>query len=77
MVLDLVFIIYFNMGVAGAAWATNLSQVISALLCLIYMFARVPVLRPEKKHWRLNRRDSRIQIAIGIPMAFQFAITAS
>lgn len=77
VVLDLVFIIYFNMGVAGAAWATNLSQAISALLCLIYMFARVPVLRPEKKHWRLNRRDSRIQITIGIPMAFQFAITAS
>ena len=65
------------MGVAGAAWATNLSQAVSAALCLIYMFIKVPVLRPERKHWRIHKRDSRIQMAIGIPMAFQFAITAS
>ena len=77
VVLDLVFIICFHMGVAGAAWATNLSQAVSAALCLIYMFVKVPVLRPERKHWRIHKRDSRIQMAIGIPMAFQFAITAS
>ena len=35
VVLDLVFIICFHMGVAGAAWATNLSQAVSAALCLI------------------------------------------
>ena len=77
VVLDLVFIICFHMGVAGAAWATNLSQAVSVALCLIYMFVKVPVLRPERKHWRIHKRDSRIQMAIGIPMAFQFAITAS
>ena len=33
IVLDFVFIIYFNMGVAGAAWATVVSQ---ALSCLLY-----------------------------------------
>lgn len=77
VVLDLVFIIWFGMGVAGAAWATNLSQAVSALLCVIYIFRKVPVLKPEKEHWRLHRGDSRIQLSVGIPMAFQFAITAS
>ena len=37
VVLDLVFIIVFHMGVAGAARATNLSQAISAALCLVYI----------------------------------------
>lgn len=75
--LDLLFIVNFKMGVVGAAWATNLAQAISAVLCLIYIFSKVPVLTPEKKHWRLHHSDSRNQLTMGIPMAFQFAITAS
>ena len=37
VVLDLVFIIYVKMGVAGAAWATIISQAVYGILCLIYM----------------------------------------
>ena len=35
--LDLVFILVFGMGVAGAAYATVAAQVLSGLLCLLYM----------------------------------------
>ena len=35
VVLDLFFIIKMNMGVAGAAWATNIAQGVSALLCVL------------------------------------------
>lgn len=77
VVLDLFFIIVFHWGVAGAARATILSQGISALLCLVYIMKKVPVLRPHRKHWRLNVDDSKNQLAIGIPMAAQFGITAS
>ena len=35
VVLDLLFVVTFSMGVAGAAWATILSQGVSALLCLV------------------------------------------
>lgn len=77
VVLDLVFIISFQMGVAGAAWATNLSQAISAVLCAVYIYKKVPSLVPEKRHWRIHRGDTRFQLATGIPMALQFAITSS
>ena len=77
VVLDLVFIIQFDMGVAGAAWATDLSQAISAVLCLIYIYWKVPALRPQKKHWAFSAEDCRYQLAVGIPMSLQFAITSS
>lgn len=38
IVLDIFFIATLHMGTAGAAWATVLSQGISALLCFWYMF---------------------------------------
>ncbi|CEH34097.1 MATE efflux protein [Romboutsia lituseburensis] len=37
IVLDLVFIVNFSMGVAGAAYATVISQGVSGLLCFIYI----------------------------------------
>ena len=77
VVLDLVLIINFRLGVAGAAIATNISQGISAVLCLLYIYKKAPALAPERAHWRLNAQDSRHQLMMGIPMAFQFAITAS
>lgn len=77
VILDLVFIICFHMGVAGAGYATILAQGISAILCVIYIYMKMPALRPERKHWRLHGRDSRMQMTMGIPMALQFAITAS
>lgn len=38
VIMDLVFIINFKMGVAGAGYATIFSQGISAILCLVYIF---------------------------------------
>ena len=40
IILDLVFIINFNMRVAGAAYATIISQGVSALLCFIYILKK-------------------------------------
>ena len=77
VIMDLVFIINFKMGVAGAGYATIFSQGISAILCLVYIFLRMPNLAPNRRHWRLHGRESRHQLAMGIPMALQFAITGS
>ena len=46
-VLDPIFIFVFQMGIAGAAWATVLSQMISALL----LFAYIPKFRSVKFKW--------------------------
>ncbi|CAK7085944.1 MAG: hypothetical protein ENTB_04073 [Enterocloster aldenensis] len=44
LALDLLFVALLHRGVAGAGWATILSQGISVLLCLIYMKQKAPVL---------------------------------
>lgn len=74
--LDLLFIIKFHMGVAGAAWATVLSQGVSGILCLIYIIKEVPVLHLKKDDWRVDAHLARMQIGIGLPMALQYSITA-
>ena len=76
VVLDLVFIIVFHMGAAGAAYATVISQGVSGAACLIYIFKKVPDLHLKKEDWRLHRDLSLWQIKIGLPMALQYSITA-
>ncbi|MCR4901490.1 MAG: MATE family efflux transporter [Butyrivibrio sp.] len=77
ILLDLVFIILFKLGVTGAALATNISQGFSAILCLIYIYKKIPLLAPEKKDWHLESHDTRHQMGVGLPMALQFGITAA
>ncbi|MDY6324750.1 MAG: MATE family efflux transporter [Catonella sp.] len=75
--LDLILIICFNMGVAGAALATVISQAVSALLSLLYIYKKEKILVPEKGDWHFTEADTKHQLRIGIPMALQFGITAS
>lgn len=77
IILDLVFIVNLRMGVAGAAWATDISQGVAAILCVIYIIKKEPSLTPSAGMWRLNREYTKKQLYIGIPMALQFGITAS
>jgi len=75
--LDLLCILVFQLGVAGAALATVVSQAVSALLCAVYIWRSVHVLVPERKQWKLYRYETVEQLRMGIPMALQFSITAS
>lgn len=74
--LDIVFISVFRWGVAGAAYATVASQAISGILCLIYIWKKVPTLHFGKEHARLNGQCVRNQLGVGVPMALQYSITA-
>lgn len=76
IVLDLVLIIVFRMGTAGAAVATVISQGVSGLLCLVYIVKAVPVLRMNREDWHLSGMLLKTQLRIGIPMALQYSITA-
>ncbi len=75
--LDLFFIVVFSMGVKGAAYATVIAQGISGLLCLMYIFHKVPILHLTRTDWKPDGRDVGCQIRISIPMALQFTITAA
>ena len=48
IVLDLVFVIPLQMGIFGAALATDLSQAVSGVLSFAYLCRRFEVLRMEK-----------------------------
>lgn len=74
--LDLLFIIVCNMGVAGAGWATVISQGISAALCFIYIRRSYPMLRFEKTEFQFERKRLLGIARIGVPMGLQFSITA-
>lgn len=76
VILDLVFIINFKMGVAGAAYATIISQGVSAILCLIYTYNKFTILRLKKEDFKVKKRYYHKHLKIGIPMALQFSITA-
>ena len=77
VVLDLLFIVVFHWGVAGAAWATVIAQGLAGILCACYTFTKIEVLRPTKKHWHMRRQCYTKQLAIGIPMSLETGITAS
>ena len=76
IVLDLVLIIVFHMGAAGAAIATVISQGVSGLLCLVYIVKKVPMLKMSREDWHPSGTLIKTQIGIGIPMALQYSITA-
>ena len=52
--LDILFITRFNTGIKGAAIATVISQAISALLCIVYMYIKADILIPKLKHFKYN-----------------------
>ena len=56
IVLDIVFIVSFHMGVAGAAWATVIAQALSAICVAVYFFAKEKQLCPQRQHLHLSRR---------------------
>ena len=64
--LDLFFILVFHMGVAGAAWATILSQFLSALLSLLVGLKNFQVLHLHA--------SIRLHLKTGFPMGFQMSV---
>ena len=74
--LDLLLIMVFRMGVAGAAVATVLSQLISGILCLIYMYYKFDILIVKKDEWKADTHLMGILCSMGVPMGLQYSITA-
>ena len=76
VVLDLIFIIYFGMGVEGAAIATVIAQVSSSVLCLVYIKKKMPLLQLRKKDFNFDKEEFRVHLNAALPMAFQSSIIA-
>ena len=74
--LDLLFIVSFRWGVAGAAVATVSAQLISTLGCFVYAFMKYPELHLQREDWRITRHDVVRHIIQGVPLGLQFSVLA-
>ncbi len=67
IILDPIFIFTLDMGVVGAAWATILSQALSAIWVLRFLLGKKAPVGLSRKHLNLQRRRMRKILVLGIP----------
>ena len=74
VILNLIFVIRFGMGVRGVAWATNISQAVSAILIIRCLIKNEGPCRLTLSKLCLDKKET-IRIAkVGLPAGFQGAI---
>lgn len=76
VILDLVFIINFHMGIAGAGYATVIAQISASLMCVIYIKRKIPLLQVSKSDFKIDKDTIFTHLNAGLPMAFQSSIIA-
>ena len=76
IILDIVFIVVFHMGVAGAAWATVISQLVSGVLCFFYIVRKFEILHLKREDMTPSWRHIKNLLWMSIPMGLQYSITA-
>ncbi len=74
--LDYVFILWLHMGVAGAAIATVLSQLLSGILNTWWLFRHISLIRIQKGEMALSLPHLKKLSIIGLPMGFEYSVSA-
>ena len=75
IVLDILFVLGFGWGIAGAAAATLVAQTVSALYCFRQL-RKLQQIRLTASDFRLKRKTVWMLYKLGTPMAFQNLIIA-
>ena len=76
VVLDLLFVVPMQMGVAGAAWATVIAQFFAMLGSILYGYKKNEYLRLKRRHMDYDAEITKKTFQIGIPVAAQNALIA-
>lgn len=76
ILLDLLLVAVFDFGVAGAAWATVLSQTVSGMMCGIFVFRQYGEWMPRKEHARIARSLAHELLSSGLAMAGMYCVYA-
>lgn len=71
IVLDIVFVYSLDMGVAGAAIATDIAQAASCFAAIIYMIKKYPLFRWKLKELTFEWPLAKLSLKAGFPMALQ------
>lgn len=74
--LDFILIVPFQLGVAGAALATVISQLVSGLLNLYWLIAKTKLLSDSSGLRALSSSHFQHLCAVGFPMGFEYSISA-
>ena len=60
-------------GIKGAAWATVISQVLSAIMCIVYIIVKCPVLRLKKQDFKIKFSLLKQLFSSGFAMGFMLS----
>ena len=74
VILNLIFVIRFSMGVRGVAWATNISQAVSAILIIRCLIKNEGPCRLSLSKLCLDKKETSRIAKVGLPAGFQGAI---
>ncbi len=77
ILLDLLFVAVFHWDVPGVAVATVIAQALSAVVSVVYMFQRYPILRFRKDEFRFHRDKGLLALRLGIPTTLQHCVVSS
>lgn len=76
ILLELVFILYLHMGVAGAGLATVVAQTITFVILYFYIRSHIPYLILTKSDFKIDKAEIKELLQISLPMGFQSSIIA-
>ncbi|MDO5408334.1 MAG: MATE family efflux transporter [Eubacteriales bacterium] len=76
IVLDYVFIVPLGAGVAGAAWATVISQFVSGILNSWWLLQRTGVIELKEDRAGFSAYHAKKLCKIGIPMGLEYSVSA-
>ena len=76
IILDLLFVLALRMGIAGAAWATIISQFASAILTMVLLTRSRDIYRLTWHDLKIDRPILGRIFAVGLPAGIQSVITA-
>lgn len=74
IILDLVFVVYFDMAVDGVALATVIAQAISALLCVRRLLQMTDLFDLNREYLKMTKQHSLNIIRLGVPSGVTQAI---
>ena len=67
IILDPIFIFTFNLGIAGAAWATLISRALLAIVGVYIIYSKNNKLKPNFKNFRFNKDILKRVFKVGFP----------
>lgn len=74
--LDMLFVAVFKWGVAGAAIATDISQLASFIAAYFYMSKKYPIFRFKLSDYKWDSENVKATVKVGFPISLQLIIVS-